>query len=443
MKPSIHLRLALSTLVVLTCFLGLTGLLLQRAQQSSLERAVEGQLLGQVFGLLSEAQVDAQGHISLPSRLADPRLNRTDSGLSAELAGSSGLPEWRSASLLGLAPEPLPELGAGKQRFFRDAKGYHLLYGLEWEGDDGGLQSYVIRVSLRAEEADQRREAFRLTLWAGLLLLGLLLLLAQALLLRWGLWPLRQISGALKAVEEGRAEEVQGVRVTELRPLADNLNSLLRHNRAQQERFRNSLADLAHSIKTPLALLQGALESGDDEALRQAARQAVPHIDALVQGRLKHAALAGSSAPINRTALRPLAQRLIHTLEKLYQGRNLMLENWIAEDALLAADENDLMELLGNLLDNACKFATARVRVSGQRGSDGWLHITVEDDGPGIDAGMRERVLARGGRLDEQYPGQGIGLAAVRTIVSLYQGEMRIERSQALGGAALCLQFSL
>jgi len=438
---SINLRLTSTTLLVLVVFLGLIGYLLQSAQRSSLESSVESQLLGHVYALLGEVQEGQQGGVKLPKAVADPRLNRPDSGLYAELNASSGSVHWRSGSLIGMSVPPVESIAAGKQRFYEDTSAYRLLYGFGWEGLDGALTLYTLRVSLERKLVDRQTGSFQTVLWSGLGGLGLLLLIVQGLVLRWGLLPLSWVSQDLKAIENGEADKLRGDYPKELKPLTGNINSLLEHNRIQQERYRNSLDDLAHSIKTPLAVLQGALDASDPSQLEEAARQAVPHIDDIVRGRLHRAALGGGSALSNKVPLFPLAQRLINTLDKVYRDRQLQFENHLPEQIQFPGDENDYMELLGNLLENACKYGHSKVKISAVETDDVMLKLVIEDDGPGISEDEVKQVLSRGGRLDEQHPGQGIGLAAVREIVRLYKGSLDIGKSQGLGGAAISISL--
>lgn len=440
---SIHRRLTGATLSILVLFLGLTGYLLHLAQRHSLEAAVEAQLLGHVYALLGEASEDSQGWVRLPEKVADPRLNRPDSGLYAQLTGADGRVFWNSASLLDKQLPALADIPVGEHRFFQDQWAYRLYFGIEWENLEGRANRYRLGVSLARNVVDERADIFRTTLWGGLIGVGLLLLAAQGLVLHWGLRPLRQAAGELKAIEERGGTGLRGDYPQELSPLTGNINSLLEYNRIQRERYRNSLDDLAHSIKTPLALLQGALDTDDPERLREAARQAVPHIDDILRGRLQRAALAGRSALAKTVAVAALAQRLLNTLAKVYRDRELRFENRLPEVLHIPGDENDFMELLGNLLDNACKYALSRVRIGLIEGLVTEWGIAIEDDGPGIAEGDVERVLARGGRLDERHPGQGIGLAAAQEIVRLYRGRLTVGRSPELGGTRIEIRLPL
>ena len=439
MRPSIRQRLGLSSLLVLLLFLGLAGLLLQTAQMHSLEAGIEGRLLGHVYALLGVAEIDAGGQPRLPEPLADPRLQQPDSGLYAMVADGSGSILWRSPSMLGSDKAPLPSLDAGQTLFRLNGPHYELLYGIEWELEQGGIRPFVIGVFLDRAEVGLQAARFRATLWSGLLGLGLVLLSLQVLVLRWGLAPLQRIAGALKAVETGEAANVEGDYPRELSPLADNINALLRHNRRQHERYSNSLFDLAHSVKTPLAVLKGALDEEDDRVLRDTTAQAVLHIDALIRGRLGQASIGGGDGLARGIRLRPLLQRLIDTLSKVYRDKQPSFDIRVGEDCRVGGDDNDLLELFGNLLDNACKYGRGKVRI-GAAGEAGRATISIEDDGPGIPEAMIDAVLTRGTRLDERQPGQGIGLAAAKSLVDLQKGTMSIESSDDLGGAKIVIR---
>jgi two-component system sensor histidine kinase PhoQ len=193
------------------------------------------------------------------------------------------------------------------------------------------------------------------------------------------------------------------------------------------------MGDLAHSLKTPLAVLRSLPER---PALLD---EQIERMDHIVQYQLQRAATAGRSALAAPLPVQASVTRLANTLQKVYADRAIVLEQRISTKACFRGDEGDLLELLGNLLDNACKWSRHTVRITAQM-QDGRLALLVEDDGPGIAADQVEQVLQRGGRLDEATPGHGIGMAMVRDIVTAYQGELSIERS-ALGGAAIRIYF--
>jgi two-component system sensor histidine kinase PhoQ len=195
--------------------------------------------------------------------------------------------------------------------------------------------------------------------------------------------------------------------------------------------------DLAHSLKTPLAVIRNALEQVPSEPRDLLAEQ-LDRMQTTVTHQLSRASVAGPLIVSRQIELRALIQRLLRALETAYRDRGIRVELDVPASLGVRADERDLMEILGNLLENAFKYSRSRIRVSGSRGET--LQIVVEDDGPGIAPDVREAVLNRGTRADEVESGQGIGLAVVAELVELYKGRLRIGDS-VLGGASLSLEL--
>jgi two-component system sensor histidine kinase PhoQ len=268
--------------------------------------------------------------------------------------------------------------------------------------------------------------------------MALLLLATQWAILRWGLSPLRRMADELTRLERGEQQEIAGRYPSEVQRLTDNLNTLLTHERAQQKRYRDAAADLAHSLKTPLALLRAALADAKQHGeLSGSVDEQVAHMDRIVAYQLQRAATSGRTGLATPQPVRPAVDRLLAALVKVYGQKTVEADVAIGVNLRFRGDEGDLTELLGNVLDNAFKWAKSRVRVSATFGG-GSLSLLVEDDGPGIAAEELERVLQRGARADQSVPGQGIGLAVVRDIADAYGGHVKIARSQ-LGGAAITL----
>ena len=214
--------------------------------------------------------------------------------------------------------------------------------------------------------------------------------------------------------------------------LTDNLNHLLVRERAQQQRYRDALADLAHSLKTPLALLKGV--AGDPQLLSQTLPEQLERMNHIVAYQLQRASTAGAARFAVALAVNPVLDKTAASLRKVYAEKGLQLDI-VADEVLWKIDEGDLYELLGNLLDNACKWCRQRVRVTLASDADA-LHLEVADDGPGV--ADPQAILRRGVRADEQVPGHGIGLAMIADIVHAYGGELAIRRSN-LGGASFCV----
>ena len=433
---SLHARLLVAAGVVLTGFLGLTGAALDRGFRQSAEAAARDRLQAELYLLLGAADLDADLGLSVPEVLPDARLATPGSGLYAEVVDGEGEVVWRSWSALGLdVPFPAPPPpGHPELRETLSSDGAALLtlsLGVVWELAPGRDERYTFRVAESRATLEAEVARFRQSLWGWLAAAGLGLLAVQGLVLRWGLAPLRRVVHEVAAVEAGRQEGLSGHYPGELRPLTDRLNALLAHGRSQLERHRNALADLAHSLKTPLALLQGALErEAPPPELRASVHDQVERMATVVDYQLRRAAATGRAPLTASVALAPLVRRVAASVAKVHAGRALSFQVEVPEDLRLAGDEGDLMEVLGNLLDNAAKWARGRVRVSPPDGTE----LTVEDDGPGIPAGELPRIATRGVRADPGTPGQGIGLAVVRDIVeSAYGGRLELTNRPAGG----------
>ena len=277
-----------------------------------------------------------------------------------------------------------------------------------------------------------------LYLGIGLSLLGALILLAvQRWLLRRAF---RQIDAVRTDVQRLTSGEITRLREdvpAELRPLVGEMNLLIAAWRAHLERSRASLGNLAHALKSPLALILQLAGSEGHGAVREQAER----MRTLVDRELKRARLAGGGAPARRFRPREDGDDLIATVNALYADKGLDIAANIHAPAHLPFDQEDLLELLGNLLDNAAKWARGRVRLS--LDATGPLHILVEDDGPGVEPAEAEILLSRGSRLDETTPGHGLGLAIVGDIVRLHGGELRFGRSGSLGGLAVKVELPI
>jgi len=444
-KPSLRGRLILAASLTLIAFLGLTGAALERAYRDAVEDALRERLEAQVYSLLGAATEDAAGRLRLPDALPDPRLMAADSGLYAELAGEDGAYHWRSLSLLGSNAIFLQPMAPGERQFGRveTAEGelFGLSFGILWEDAQGRGLAYTVAVAEQVERLEQRVERFRATLFGWLGGAALLLLLAQGWVLHWGLAPLRRLAEDLGEIEAGRAEALGGDYPRELAGVTHNLNSLLQHSRANLERQRNRLGDLAHSLKTPLAVLQGALEGADDQALRETLREQLPRLTQIVGYQLQGAAAGGSGAPLRALPLESSVAKVVGALQKVYRDKGVTCRLEIAPAALFRGDEGDLLEVLGNLLDNAFKYCRREVRVVAESlGAGTGLRLRIADDGPGIPSAEHDRVLRRGQRGDQRTPGQGIGLGVVEEILRLYGGRLEIARSN-LGGAEIRIEL--
>lgn len=258
-------------------------------------------------------------------------------------------------------------------------------------------------------------------------------LLAGMWLVRRGLAPLEQLRVRLSDVREGRERVVEGAYPTEIEPLVTDLNALLGDRERAVARAVATAGDLAHGLKTPLAVLLREAERVD-APLSSTIRQQVERMRRQVEYHLAHARATASAgvAPGVRCSVAESAHALARTMRQLHADRDLTIDVHVAAEHTIRGRREDLDEMLGNLLDNACKWARSRVRIEATL-IDGNVVIVVDDDGPGLDPSMRDAVLQRGVRADENAPGSGLGLAIVRDLAALYEGSITLLGSP-LGG---------
>jgi len=272
--------------------------------------------------------------------------------------------------------------------------------------------------------------------------MALVLLLAQGFILRWGLRPLRTVTDDLQQIEQGHTDRLDGRYPKELVGLTSSLNSLIEHGKAVQVRYRNSLDDLAHSLKTPLAILQSSdsdsSNPGDNHAL---VREQVERMDEIISHQLQRAAVSGRTTLAKPVPVGRVVERLLRSLDKVYREKPVTVDLELDSSATFTGDEADLTEILGNLLENAYKYCNhaVRVSVSKDQPADG-VEIRIEDDGPGIAAEQVETILQRGRRMDESIPGQGIGLSMANEIITVYGGQL-VFAASPLGGSLLRVRF--
>ena len=414
------------------------------------ERQLHALLDSQMVTLIAAAEPDPSGGYTAPLNGLDTRLATPDSGLYAEIRSDNHL--WRSPSMAGVTPIDFgPPLAQGDREFSYALVG-HTRVAIESRGisfaDDpkqqGNALTFSVAVSLTPYE--QQLWIFRSRMLGWFTGLMLLLLVSLAALLRRVLAPLRRLEREIHEVEEGRSEMLGSGYPRELSGVARHLNALLVGERKRVARYRDTLGNLAHGLKTPLAVMRSALHSevGSGAATRAIGTE-IDRMTDIIEHQLKRAASGGAllgQAPVSVAAL---AAELRGALLKVYSRKDLSIELAIQEGSHFIGDRGDFMELLGNLLDNACKWCREKVRVSaavedGRPGGGDNLVLTVEDDGPGIAAEDRAKVLERGVRTDETVPGHGLGLAMVHDTVDLYGGRLTVDAS-ALGGARFSLRL--
>ena len=443
---SIHRRLLLAASLVLAGFLGATGLALDKAFRDSAEAAMQERLQSYIYALLAAADEDSEGGMVPPRDLPEPRFSKPDSGLYAIISRYGDDSLWQSGSLTGRELGNTAQQSPGVRSFNRLAlpglQLYALAYGVAWEDDAGTEALYTFTVAEDTTVFEAEIDSFRSTLWRWLGGMALVLLLAQGAILRWGLQPLRRVTADLQRIEQGHAERLEGDYPGELTGLTSSLNSLIEHTKAVQSRYRNSLGDLAHSLKTPLAILQSS-QAGSDatDASHALLSEQVERMDEIISHQLQRAAVSGRSTLAAPVVIDRIVERLVRTLNKVYQEKQVAVELELDPDATFTGDEADLTEILGNLLENAYKYCRGAVRIGVQQDPrPGSIVISIEDDGPGIPPDQVETLLQRGMRMDESVPGQGIGMSMASEIIALYGGQLTFDNSP-LGGTRVRIIF--
>ena len=443
--PSLQSRLVLTLAAVLLVAAGAAAWSLDALYRNLGLRAQQDVIDAQVIALISSAEIGEDGRL-VPQNLAEPRLATPGSGLYAEIEGASG--SWRSPSTVGsgLAFTSAPKPGERRFEHVRLGDGTRVLalsLGVHWEPETGAARDYVIRAAQSLEPWYAQLLRVRTGLASGFLLLGLLLLGGLAIALRVSLGPLRRLEREISDIEAGRRESLGTGWPRELSGVTGNLNALLVGERKRLERYRTTLGNLAHSLKTPLAAIRGLLERG--ESAPAALEPQLDRMQAIVQHQLKRAVFGGSGATVaDHAVLEPLEQ-LRSALAKVYADKGIRMTLAVAPGTAYPIDAGDLLELAGNLMDNACKYcrSTVAIRATPWTAAE-WrrpgLVLDVEDDGSGIAPAERARVLERGVRADESVAGQGLGLSVAREIAAAYSGTLEIGESR-LGGARVRLRL--
>jgi two-component system sensor histidine kinase PhoQ len=315
--------------------------------------------------------------------------------------------------------------------------------GIDWEFEDGQVAPYTVGVAVSLEPYNARQLAFRRNLIGWFAGITLTMLIVISGLLRFVLRPLQRLERQVREVEAGERTSLTGNYPSELVGLAANLNALIETERRRLTRYRHTLDDLAHSLKTPLAAMRTLLsewKSGGSGGPTDALQRELERMDQRVSYQLRRARASGATGlGTEPVPVAPIVEDLKQSLDKVYREKRVTCELRLAPAVSFRGDPGDLTEILGNLMDNAYKYCRLRVLVT-TASSPRRLVITIADDGRGITPEEAGTLFQRGRRADESVPGQGIGLAVVRETVELYEGTLQLERSD-LGGAQLTVEL--
>lgn len=435
---SLSFRLFVSLSFVLTIFFALVTFVLEQGFRESTEQALKESLQVHLYSLLAVAEMTDLGELKMPRSLREPRFSNPSSGLYAAINQLDNTLVWRSSSAIGIKLSPQVPLKPGELVFEKDGNGRFVLhYSIIWENRKGIENRYVFTVAEDESFVVHQLDRFRVTLRTWLFFIGILLILVQYIVLRWSLKPLRIIVNDLEAIEAGKKTQMYGQYPVELKGFSDNLNALISSERAHLERYRNTLSDLAHSLKTPLAILTGCFEAS---AVNKAiALEQIARMNEIVEYQLQKAAAKGHKKLIAKVPVATIIDKIILSLDKVYSDKKIAFSFTHNQPCFMYAEAGDVYEIAGNLLDNAAKWCSKQVQISllplaNNQDTPFSLLLQIEDDGVGIPAAKLDRILQRGGRADENIQGYGIGMAVVNELTTLLGGRLIAGNSEALGG---------
>jgi signal transduction histidine kinase len=437
---SLRGRLILAATFWLALALAASGTVLRVAFEDSIERTFQLRLVTAVRSLAAALEVDASGKLTLVRPLGDARFEQPYTGWYWQVTDDSGV-LLRSRSLWDttLPVIPPPEPGAVAFGRTQGPQGQNLLTAerdLVFPDRDRPVH---VAVAASRHDVDRELQSFDRLLLVSFVLLAVGLAATMAVQVGYGLKPLRRLTAELAALRDRPGRRLSGGYPAEIAPLAEALNTVLDHDVELVDRARTHVGNLAHGLKTPLSVMRAELSSG--QADNAVLADQVERLARLVEHHLTRARAEASSARALGTLV-PVTEvvgEIAAMLNKIHAGQGLTIDNGCDALARFAGDREDFAEMVGNLMENACKWAKSRVHVTASAGAA--LVLGVEDDGPGLSEDECAEATQRGTRLDESAPGHGLGLAIVHDLANLYGGRLELDRSP-LGGLSARLVFT-
>ncbi|HEX4635393.1 MAG TPA: HAMP domain-containing sensor histidine kinase [Rhizomicrobium sp.] len=445
---SLSSRLIAAAAVWTLLGLAVGGAVLSNAFRMAAQNSFDAALQADMDGLIAAAEPDPNGGVMLEGRFLNHNFDRVYSGLYYQIrTGNSGGQISRSLFDKEISPTNQVKKGVltwGSATGPENQQLRVVSRRVDLTPENSGDTEYTFLVAGDMAQVDRQTQDFNATLFWSFLLLGLGLITAILVQVKVGLLPLGQVSKGLTKIRDGEARRLDGKFPTEIAPLASELNSLIQHSEEVVARARTHVSNLAHYLKTPLSVLAAEAEAHEKDPgaapLAGMVKRQVFSMRRQVDHYLTSARAAGSLDVLgNRTQVCAVMDDLSRVIARIHAARGIVIDAECDDRFYFRGERQDLEEMLGNLIDNGCKWARSRVRVRGEK-TAGRLVLTVEDDGPGLSAEQRTQVGERGERLDESVPGSGLGLAIVRDISKLYGGFFTLGES-SLGGVLARLEL--
>jgi two-component system, OmpR family, sensor histidine kinase PhoQ len=443
MTLSLKLRQGLVSIVLLLLLLPSSFIAIDQAFFTQLLTNAEQKLEVHMYAILSDLKIE-DGKVELSNTTLSPDFFRPDSGLSAYItSGDNTVYNNSASSIVWQSDSSLSQQFSPPDTTL--VPGEHLFYPYI----SGSEQYWLLSIALLFDSGEQTRPltihivqtdtmltapylSFRNTLLSWFIWIGAALVLFSILAYYWTTKPLSKLDQEIRKLEGGEQDHLNGHYPAELTNIKEDLNLLLANQNRQKQRYRNHLSDLAHALKTPVAVLNTSVLSQQPELKEQLDR-----ISAMIDHQLKRASSSGQDIWKKQFEILPHVEKLCNALQKIYRDKNLDIQIDCPATATFRGDETDLMEILGNLLDNACKACKQQVKLTVSQNP---VNLIIEDDGPGIAKDAKKKLFTRGTRLDTYKEGHGVGLSIVAELVTSYSGGMQITESP-LGGARFELIF--
>ncbi len=436
---SLTKRVLVTSSVALLLALAVIGFVMDQAFKDKTLHLVKERLESYVLAIITNTEVLGD-ELIFPVNFPTPRMNQPGSGMYAQIISEEQ--SWQTPSMLG-QELPLVEAVAINQRVFdapiefNGERLFRMRQGFSLETESGSI-TLTLSVTEHAGNFYRELAEFEETLLTWLVVISSVLVCIQWVIMFWATKPLKRLMADLIKLEKGDELIFSEDYPSELRGLTTSLNRLIENERSHLDRQRRTLGDLAHSLKTPLAVIHSELENQAVD--RDVIQQQVAHMNEIVAYQLKRAAVAGHRTFVTGVPVIDVLQKMISILQKVQANQKIQVKTQIAPGAEFYGEKGDLMELLGNLLENAFKWCDQHIDVliktlymEGRKRTG--LVIEIGDDGPGIPVEKRAELLKRGVRGDEKVTGHGIGLSIVTDIVESYQGQLEIKTHESLKGA--------
>jgi signal transduction histidine kinase len=421
-----------------------TGIVLSSLYRQTVERAFDGRLQVYLRTLVADIANPETPDDKLVDAVSEPLFDLPLSGWYWQVTRlDTAKPEVRASRSLWDAG--LPRLPRGDTNSNLNVRSGYVIGPedqkvrlVERNIDLGQEGNFLVAVAGDAAEIEEEIKNFDRALILTFCALALILLLTTAFQVRFGLAPLKRISEQLAAIRSGNAERLEGQFPVEIAPLAREANALLDANREIVERARTHVGNLAHALKTPLSVIMNEATARSEDPLSQKVQEQTDIMRDQITRHLERARMAARLTVVGSiTEVAPVVMSIARTMEKTNRNKELRLKVDAPEDAKFRGERQDLEEMVGNLVDNACKWAQSRVSIEVLKerteNDRDVVRIIVDDDGPGLSPAERQQVARRGRRLDETKPGSGLGLSIVVELAGLYGGTFTLGSSPTGG----------